>query len=130
MTLDREAAGRLLRTAWVEGVERHHPGRPGEGHLSPWDELADWERDGASTVAEQIAQFVVAAQGRTGRLTRAQRGQFVATCWIAQVHRHFSEPRLSSIIPWEELPEWQQQTDAHVFDVIERAVAERRPLGG
>ena len=129
MAADREAAGRLFRTAWVEGVERHHPGAPLPGHLVAWEELSDWERDSSVTVADQIARFVVAANGRTSRLTRAQRGQFVVTCWIAQVHRHLSEPNVASIAPWEELPEWQQQTVGHVFDVIERAVVEREAAG-
>ncbi|HXM56610.1 MAG TPA: hypothetical protein VOB72_14535 [Candidatus Dormibacteraeota bacterium] len=130
MTLDREAAGRLFRTAWVEGVGRHHPGTPREGHLAAWEELSGWERDSSATVGDQIAQLVVAANGRTSRLTRAQRGQFVVTCWIAQVHRHLSEPSVAAVTPWEELPEWQRQTVAHVFDVIERAVNEQRDAGG
>jgi len=125
MTLEREAAGRLLRTAWIEGVGRHHTGTPRARALDGWEDLASWERDSSCTVAEQIAQLVVAANGRTSRLTRAQRGQFVATCWIAQVHRHLSEPHVSSITPWEEMPDWQRQTVAHVFDVIEQAVVEQ-----
>jgi hypothetical protein len=125
MTVDGEAAGRLLRTAWVEGVGRHHPGGPRPGHVADWEELSDWERDSSVTVADQIARLVVAANGRTTRLTRAQRGQFVVTCWIAQVHRHLSEPSLAAITPWEEMPDWQRQTVAHVFDVIEQSVSER-----
>jgi hypothetical protein len=130
MTADREAAGRLFRTAWVEGVGRHYPGTPRPGHLAAWEELSDWERDSSVTVADQIARFVLAAGGRTSRLTRAQRGQFVVTCWIAQVHRHVAEPSVAAITPWEELPEWQRQTVAHVFDVLERAVVERPAAGG
>jgi hypothetical protein len=32
---------------------------------------------------------------------------------------------VSSITPWEEMPDWQRQTVAHVFDVIEQAVIEQ-----
>ena len=118
-------AGRLLRTAWVEGVGRHHPGTSRARAIDAWEELAPWVQQSSCTVAEQIAGLVVAANGRTTRLTRAQRGQFVATCWIAQVHRHQSEPPVSSITPWDEMPDWQRQAVAHVFDVIEQAVIER-----
>ncbi len=130
MPLEREAAGRLFRTAWVEGVGRHHPGTPRAGTLADWEELAEWERESSSTVAEQVAQLVLQANGRTSRLTRAQRGQYVAICWIAQVHRHLSEPQVSAITPWEEMAEWQRLTVAHVFDVIEQAVLERQLQGG
>jgi hypothetical protein len=130
MTSDREAAGRLFRTAWVEGVGRHHPGTPRTGTIAAWEDLSDWERASSAAVADQVARFVLDANGRTSRLTRSQRGQFVTICWIAQVHRHLSEPPVSSITPWEELPAWQRQTVAHVFDVIEQAVEERRAAGG
>jgi hypothetical protein len=121
IALDRGAAGRLFRSAWVDGVRRHHPGTPKDGYLTPWDEMPEWERESAKAVAEQIAHFVAVSDGRTARLTSAQRGQFVATCWIAQIHRHIPDPKPSYVSPWEELPEWQRETDAHIFDVIERA---------
>jgi hypothetical protein len=117
--LEGEAAGRLFRSAWVEGVRRHHPGDPKPGYVAPWEDMPDWERDSACAVADQVARFVVASAGSTTSLTAEQRGQFVATCWIAQVHRHIPSPKPSYVTPWEELPSWQRQTDAHIFDVIE-----------
>jgi hypothetical protein len=120
--MDRGATGRLFRTAWVEAVRRYYPGTPKDGYVAPWEEMPDWERKSAQAVAEQIAHFVAVSDGRTARLSPAQRGQFVATCWIAQIHRHFQEPKPSYVASWEELSEWQRETDTHIFDVIERAV--------
>ena len=131
--MEGEATGRLFRSAWVEGVLRNHPGVPKSGYVAPWEEMPDWERDSARAVAEQIGRLVEGADGRTTGLTRDQRGQFVATCWIAQVHRHFPSPKPSYVTPWEEMPEWQRATDVHIFDVIEAsvlsAIGKRVPAG-
>jgi hypothetical protein len=84
--------------------------------------MPEWERDSAQSVAEQIARFVQVSDGCTAKLSRQQRGQWVATSWIGQIYKHFPDPKPSYVTPWEELPEWQRETDADVFDVIERAV--------
>jgi hypothetical protein len=124
-----EAAGRLFRGAWVQGVRDHHPGDPKPGYVVPWEGMPDWERDSACAVAEQVARFVVASGGGTAGLTPDQRSQFVATCWIAQVHRHFASPKESYVTPWEKLNDWQRSTDAHIFDVIESQVLATSPRG-
>ena len=40
-------------------------------------------------------RFVEESGNGTAKLTREQRGQFVATAWLAQMHKHFSEPKPS-----------------------------------
>jgi hypothetical protein len=47
-------------------------------------------------------------------------GRFVALCWIAQIHKHIPDPKPSYVADWDKLPEWQQQTDADIFEHIER----------
>jgi hypothetical protein len=120
--LDSQTAGRLFRQAWVEGVKRNYPGTPKDGYVAPWEEMPDWERASAAAVAEQVIHFVGVSGGHTDRLSRDQRGQFVATCWIAQIHRHIADPKPSYVTPWEELPSWQRDTDADIFDTLERAM--------
>jgi hypothetical protein len=84
--------------------------------------MPDWERASAEAVAEQVAHFVKVSGGRTDSLTRDQRGQFIATGWIAQIHRHIADPKPSYVTPWEELPSWQRETDADIFDTLEQAM--------
>ncbi len=120
--MDREAAGRLFRTSWVNGVRRHYPGRPKDGYVAQWEEMPEWERDSARAVAELVVHFVEESSGGTAKLTREQRGQFVATAWLAQMYKHFPDPKPSYVSPWVELPEWQRETDADIFEVIEQVV--------
>jgi hypothetical protein len=112
--------GRLFREAWIDGVHQHYPGTPKPGYVTPWDDTPQWERDSAAAVEQQIVDFVTVSGGTTAKLTREQRGQFVALCWIAQIHHHIDDPKPAYVAPWDALPPWQQDTDAHIFDVIER----------
>jgi hypothetical protein len=43
----------------------------------------------------------------------------VALCWIAQIHKHIESPKPSYVADWEELPEWQRETDADIFEAVE-----------
>lgn len=115
--------GRIFREAWIEGVKKHYPGEPKPGYISPWDETADWERQAAAAVYEQVRAFIEISDGKTVKLTREQRGRFIALCWIAQIHKHIPEPKPSYVADWDQLPEWQQLTDADIFDHIEQEAA-------
>jgi hypothetical protein len=46
----------------------------------------------------------------------------VALCWIGQIHRHIDNPKPSYTADWAELPTWQQETDADIFETLERTV--------
>ncbi|APU14836.1 MULTISPECIES: hypothetical protein [Actinoalloteichus] len=111
--------GRLFREAWIAGVTRHYPGRPKPGYITPWETTPDWERAAAAAVCELVLAFVRAADGATARLTRSQKGRFVALCWIGQIYRQFPDPKPSYVADWDELPGWQQETDADIFERIE-----------
>jgi hypothetical protein len=113
--------GRIFREAWVEGVKKHFPGEPKPGYITPWEETPDWERESAAAVCQQVREFVELSGGNTVRLTREQRGRFIATCWIAQVYRRIEDPKPGYVADWPQLPRWQQETDADIFDAIERA---------
>jgi hypothetical protein len=58
--------------------------------------------------------------GHAGRLTREQKGRFVATCWTAQMYRHFEDPKPGYVADWADLPQWQRETDSDIFEEIER----------
>ncbi|AGI90954.1 MULTISPECIES: hypothetical protein [Streptomyces] len=38
----------------------------------------------------------------------------------APPYKHFEEPKPGYVADWAELPKWQQETDADIFEAIER----------
>lgn len=111
--------GRIFRNAWIAGVKAHYPGEPKPGYIAPWEETPEWERDAAATVYGQVADFIGVSGGNAAKLTREQKGRFVSLCWIAQIYKHFSDPKPSYVADWNEQPEWQQETNSDVFEAIE-----------
>jgi hypothetical protein len=112
--------GRIFREAWIDGVQKHYPDEPKESYIAPWDEMPEWERSSATTVHDQVRAFVRATDGRTDQLNRAQKGRFVALCWTGQIFKHFPDPKPAYVADWDELPRWQQETDADIFVRIEQ----------
>ncbi|MEO3776184.1 hypothetical protein ABGB16_04855 [Micromonospora sp. B11E3] len=121
-----EESGRVFREAWIAGVRKHYPGEPKPGYVTPWDDTPGWERESAAAVYEQVRQFIEAADGATAKLTREQKGRFVALCWVAQIFKHFPNPKASYVADWSDMPEWQQETDADIFEHIEQTLASIR----
>jgi hypothetical protein len=114
--------GRIFREAWIAGVGKHYPGEPKPGYVTPWDDTAAWEQESAAAVYHQVAAFIATTNGQASRLTRAQKGRFVALCWIGQIYRHFPDPKPSYVADWDDLPAWQQETDADIFEHIEHSI--------
>jgi hypothetical protein len=112
--------GRIFRQAWIDGVNKHFPGVPKDSYVTPWEDMPDWERASAAAVYEQVKQIV--ELGATSQLTREQKGRFVAICWIAQIYKHIPSPKPAYVADWAALPEWQQETDADIFEHIEQSV--------
>jgi hypothetical protein len=119
ITLPNEQ-GRVFREAWIAGVEKYYPGEPKPSYITPWDDTPDWERSSAAAVYDQVRAFIDATDGHTSKLTRTQKGRFVALCWIGQIYKHIRDPKPAYVADWDDLPDWQQQTDADIFDHIER----------
>ncbi|HEX6478477.1 MAG TPA: hypothetical protein VF043_06505 [Ktedonobacteraceae bacterium] len=120
--MDREEEGRLFREAWIAGIHAHYPGAPKPGYVAPWEEMGEWEQQAAIATYEQVRQFVLLTNGRTQKLSREQKGRFVCLCWIGQIYHHFEAPKESYVADWEQLPGWQRETDADIFETIERVV--------
>ncbi|WP_369379380.1 hypothetical protein [Streptomyces sp. cg36] len=114
--------GRIFREAWIDGVNKHYPGEPKPGYVTPWDETPAWEREAATAVYGQVRDFIEVSGGHTARLTREQKGRFVAICWTAQMFRHFEDPKPGYVADWSDLPDWQRETDADIFERIEGTV--------
>ncbi len=118
MNKEQEQAGRFFRSAWITGVTTYYPGTPKSGYVAPWEEMQGWEQQSAIAVYEQLRQFVRVTDGQASQLSRAQKGRFVCLCWIGQIFKHFAQPKESYIADWEQLPTWQQETDADIFETI------------
>lgn len=114
-------AGQQFREAWIAGVMAYHPGEPRPGYVTPWAQTPDWERACAAAVEQQVLAFIAVTDGATARLTREQKGRFVALCWIGQIYRHIPDPKPSYVADWDALPTWQQETDADIFEYLEQA---------
>ncbi|MGB6162358.1 MAG: hypothetical protein WCF33_23305 [Pseudonocardiaceae bacterium] len=112
--------GRVFRDAWIAGVTRHYPEELKAGYIAPWEETPDWERESAAAVYGQVYAFIEATDGGTAKLTRSQKGRFVALCWIGQIFRNFPDPKPAYVADWDDMPLWQQETDADIFERIER----------
>ncbi|MFK8911697.1 hypothetical protein [Streptomyces sp. YS-3] len=119
----RGQGARVFREAWIAGVHQHFPGEPKAGYVTLWEDTPEWERAAAGAVYEQVSQFIEVSGGTAARLTREQKSRFVATCWIAQMYKHFEDPKPGYVADWSELPSWQQETDADIFEAIEKAVS-------
>jgi hypothetical protein len=115
--LDR---GRIFREAWIAGVRAHYPGEPKPGYVAPWDDTPGWERASATAVYDQVMAFLEATDRAAAKLRRTQKGRFVALCWIGQILKHFPDPKPSYIADWDDLPPWQQETNADIFERVER----------
>jgi hypothetical protein len=112
--------GRIFREAWVAGVTRHYPGESKASYIAPWGETPEWERESAAAVYDQVYAFIEATSGNAAKLTRSQKGRFVALCWIGQVFKYFPDPKPGYVADWDDLPRWQQETDADIFERIEQ----------
>ncbi|MDI6103090.1 hypothetical protein QLQ12_31195 [Actinoplanes sp. NEAU-A12] len=116
-------AGRIFREAWISGVRKHFPGEPKPGYVAPWEETPEWERQAAANVYGLVRALVEAGDGGASKLNREQRGRFVALCWITQIHRFVPDPKPSYVADWDDLPPWQREVDADIFDAVEREPA-------
>jgi hypothetical protein len=111
--------GRRFREAWIAGVGKHYPGEPKPSYVTPWDDTPEWERDSAATVYAQVRTFIDATGGASSKLSREQKGRFVALCWLGQIYKQFPDPKPAYVADWADLPEWQRATDADIFETIE-----------
>ncbi|MCC3770895.1 hypothetical protein [Streptomyces sp. UNOC14_S4] len=121
--MSENKGAQLFREAWIAGVHAHFPGEPKAGYVTPWEDTPEWERSAAGAVHDQVRQFLQLSDGHAARLSREQKSRFVALCWTAQMYKHFTNPKPGYVADWAELPPWQQETDADVFEAIEKSLS-------
>ncbi len=96
---------------------------PKPGYIAPWDQIQEWEQQSARAVYEQVRQFVILTDGNTKKMSREQKGRFVCLCWIGQIYHWFATPKESYVADWDQLPAWQRETDADIFETIEGSIS-------
>lgn len=96
---------------------------PKPGYIAPWEDTPDWERASAAAVYQQVHDFIEATDGNAAKLTREQKGRFVALCWTGQIYKHFNDPKPAYVADWADMPQWQRETDSDIFERIEHEVA-------
>ena len=111
--------GRAFREAWITGVRKHYPGDPKPGYITPWEDTPDWERASAAAVHAQVQAFLNITDGKATQLSRAQKGKFIAVAFAGQIYKHIPDPKPGYVADWDDLPTWQQETDADIFEAIE-----------
>jgi hypothetical protein len=48
-----------------------------------------------------------------------ERGKIFREAWITGVHKHYpGEPKAGYVAPWDETPEWEQQSAAAVYQLV------------
>lgn len=68
-----------------------------------------------------MSWFLDVSTGHAWRLSREQKSRFVATCWTAQMYKHFEDPKPGYVADWSDLPDWQQEIDADILEAIEES---------
>ncbi|MFI9393723.1 hypothetical protein [Streptomyces bauhiniae] len=111
---------RLFREAWIAGVRRHFPGEPEPGFVTPWEDVPEWQREVSGIVASRIQGLMELSEGNAARLSREQKGRFVAICWATEVSDQLDEPDPAEIAEWPDLPLWHRETVADVFEALEK----------
>ena len=49
-----------------------------------------------------------------------EQGRAFREAWVAGVRKHYpGEPKPGYVADWDDLPAWQQETDADIFERIE-----------
>lgn len=122
------SGGELFRQAWIDGVRAHYPGDPKPAYVAPWQHTPDWERECAAAVHAMVTGLLSSSTGAAAGMTRTQKGQFVAVCWAAHIRKLLPDAKPAYSAGWDDLPAWQQETDADIFEAIERTELARARL--
>jgi hypothetical protein len=115
----RVDGSRIFREAWIAGVQKYYPGEPKAAYVAPYEETPEWERAAAASVFELVRFFIESTGDGVKKLSRENKGRYVALCWTAQIFKRIEDPKPAYVAGWEDLPQWQQETDSDIFERIE-----------
>jgi hypothetical protein len=98
-----------VRKRWPPGRPRTSWKRARVASQLHHAETPEWERQAAAVVYAHVRDFIKISEGHTAKPTCEQRGRFMATCWTAQMYKHFEDPKPGYVADWADLTEWRSR---------------------
>lgn len=121
MIMDFEQGYRLIRQAWIDGVNAFHPA-PKESYTLPWEQMSPWEQEAVKALYQHVRNIILPSLKEDIRIPREHGGHLVCSIWNVLMFQLLRDPKPSYVKHFTELDEWQQKTDIKMFEAIERAV--------
>ena len=115
----RREGGRFFQDQWIRLVKEHCPDHLRAEKLLPWEDLELWEQENAVKAYELVQHLAWTVGWPIDGLNREQKGRFVHTCLMAQVWKRAPQRKSIALSDWNQLPTWQQQVYADLFEMIE-----------
>ncbi len=115
----RMEGGRFFQDQWIRIVIERCPDNSPFEKLLPWEDLEPWEQENVVKAYELVQHLAWTVGWPIDGLSREQKGRFVHTCLIAQVWKRAPQHDEIALGDWNQLPTWQQQAYADLFEMIE-----------
>jgi hypothetical protein len=112
---------RLVRQAWIDGVNEFHPD-PKESYILPWEKMALWEQEAVKLLYDEMRTILLPGLKQGIRVPRVHGGYLVCSIWNVLMFQLLHDPKPSYVKHFHELDEWQQKTDIKMYEAIESAV--------
>lgn len=120
--MDFEQGYRLTRLAWINGVTAFYPGTPKPSYITPWDEMAEWEKEAVKKLFERVRDIILPGLKNGIQISHEYGGYLVCSIWNVLMFELLDDPKPSYVKHFNLLDEWQQKTDMKMFEAIESAV--------
>ncbi len=120
--MDFEQGYRATRQGWIDGVLAYYPGTPKVSYITPWDEMAAWEKTAVKKLFERVREILLPGVSAGVRVSREHGGYLVCSIWNVLMFELLQEPKASYIKHFDQLDHWQQQADIKMFEAIESAI--------
>jgi hypothetical protein len=122
--MELEHQARLLRQAWIRGVEQYYPGEPKAGYIAEWDNIAEWEREALRQLYSHVRNIVEPALKNGVAIPAEHGGHLVSSVWNILMFQLLKEPKPSYVKHFNQLDEWQQKTDIAMFEAIVQTITQ------
>lgn len=117
-----EQGYRLTRQAWINGVTAFYPGTPKPSYITPWDGMAEWEKEAVKRLFERVRDIILPGLKNGIQIPHEYGGYLVCSIWNVLMFELLRDPKPSYVKHFNLLDEWQQKTDMKMFEAIESAV--------
>lgn len=120
--MDFEQGYRATRQAWIDGVTTFYSGTPKPSYITPWDEMAEWEKEAVKKLFMHVRDILLLSLKSGTHISREHGGYLVCSIWNVLMFELLHDPKPSYVKHFDQLDAWQQKTDIQMFEAIESAV--------